>query len=245
MNGQTQSLALDRAFALMAKARADCSPGLIPQEVGFVANVSTGVAQVRGLPGVGFEELVSFADGTMGIAFSIDVDEVGVVLLGEAPGIRAGDQVQRTGRVTDVPVGDALLGRVVDPLGRPLDDGPPLPQGGPRLPVERDAKPIMDRAPVSTPLQTGIKAIDALVPMGRGQRELILGDRQTGKSAVALDTILSQRGEDVICVYCAIGQRASAVAQVVAKLSEAGALEYCVIVDTEGNDAPGLQYNAP
>ena len=164
-----------------------------------------------------------------------------MVLLGDYAHLQAGDEVTRTGRVMDVGVGDALLGRVIDPLGRPLDDLGALvcPQ---RLPIERDAKPIMDRSPVTMPLQTGIKVIDALVPIGRGQRELILGDRQTGKTAVALDTIVNQQGENVICIYVAMGQRASAVAKAVADLRAQGAMPYTIVMVSAGSDAPGLTY---
>jgi F-type H+-transporting ATPase subunit alpha len=180
----------------------------------------------------------------LGIAFNVDADEIGVVLLGEYWHLHAGDEVQRTGRVMDVGVGDELLGRVIDPLGRPLDGKGPV-ASSKRLPVERPAAAIMDRAPVTVPLQTGLKAIDALIPVGRGQRELILGDRQTGKTAIAIDTILNQRDQNVLCVYCAIGQRASAVAKAVATLREKGAMDYSVVVVTEGNDPPGLAYIAP
>jgi len=176
--------------------------------------------------------------------FNVDEDEIGVVLLGDYWDLHAGDEVTRTGRVMDVAVGDGLLGRVIDPLGRPLDGRGPVASDA-RLPIERAAPAIMDRAPVTVPLQTGLKVVDALIPIGRGQRELILGDRQTGKSAIAVDAILNQRGHNVLCVYCAIGQRASAVAKVVATLRETGALDYTVVVVTEGNDAPGLAYVAP
>jgi F-type H+-transporting ATPase subunit alpha len=209
-----------------------------------VISVSTGVAQVSGLPNVGSQELLRFAGGALGLAFNVDETEIGVVLLGDYAHLHAGDEVTRTGRVMDVVVGDALLGRVIDPLGRPQDGGGPLPQDQ-RLPVERPAAAIMDRAPVTVPLQTGIKVIDALIPIGRGQRELILGDRQTGKTAIAVDTILNQRGQGVICIYCAIGQRASAIAKTVAVLRERGAMDYTVVVVTEGNSAPGLTYIAP
>ena len=158
--------------------------------------------------------------------------------------LHAGDEVERTGRVMDVAVGDGLLGRVIDPLGRPLDGNGPV-VSGERLPIERPAAHIMDRAPVTVPLQTGLKVIDALIPIGRGQRELILGDRQTGKTAIAIDTILNQQGQNVVCVYCAIGQRASAVAKAVAILRDKGAMDYTVVVVTEGNDPPGLAYIAP
>lgn len=214
------------------------------QEIGVVTSVSTGIAKVSGLPGVGFEELLEFPHGLHGIAFNVDEDEIGVVLLGDSWQLHAGDEVRRTGRVMDVPVGDGLIGRVIDPLGNPLDDLGML-AFSQRLPIERPAQLIMDRAPVTEPLQTGIKVIDALIPIGRGQRELILGDRQTGKTALALDTILNQRDKDVLCIYCAIGQRASAVAKVVADLREQGALSYTVVVVTEGNDPPGLAYIAP
>jgi len=234
----------DRAFAGIGQARQSFTPRLAPHEVGTITNVSTGIARVSGLPGVGFEELVKFPGGVFGIAFNVDEDEIGVVLLGEYWHLHAGDEVERTGRVMDVAVGSGLLGRVIDPLGRPLDGNGPV-AAGERLPIERPAPPIMDRAPVVVPLQTGLKVIDALIPIGRGQRELILGDRQTGKTAIAIDTILNQRGRDVVCVYCAIGQRASAVAKAVAVLRENDAMDYTVAVVTEGNEAPGLAYIAP
>jgi len=242
-SGSLQSI-FDRAFAGIGRAREDFSPQFVPREVGTIASISTGIARVSGLPGVGCDELVEFPGGVSGIAFNVDEDEIGVVLLGEYSHLDAGDDVERTGRVMDVAVGEGLLGRVIDPLGRPLDgDGPVA--AGERLPIERPAPPIMDRAPVTMPLQTGLKVIDALIPIGRGQRELILGDRRTGKTAVAIDTILSQQGRNVVCVYCAIGQRASAVAKAVALLREKGAMEYTVVVVTEGNDPPGLAYIAP
>ena len=234
----------DSAFAGMREAREAYTPHLAPKEVGTVTSVATGIAKVSGLPGVGFEELVTFPGDVLGIAFNVDADEIGVVLLGEYWRLQAGDEVQRTGRVVDVAVGDGLLGRIIDPLGRPLDGNGPL-AASERLPIERPAPPIMDRAPVTVPLQTGLKVIDALIPIGRGQRELILGDRQTGKTAIAIDTILNQRGKDVLCVYCAIGQRASAVAKTVATLREKGAMDYTVLVVTEGNDPPGLAFIAP
>jgi F-type H+-transporting ATPase subunit alpha len=235
---------LDHAFSDLQRSREAFVPQLRPREVGQIANVSTGIATVSGLPSVGFEELIRFTGGLLGIAFNVDEDEVGVVLLGDNEHLRAGDEVTRTGRVTDVPVGDRLLGRVIDPLGKPLDGKPAL-EAGERRTVERPSPPIMDRAPVTVPLQTGLKVVDAMVPIGRGQRELILGDRQTGKTSIAIDTILNQNGKNVICVYCAIGQRAAAVAKVVASLSERGAMNYTVVVVAEGNEAPGLSYIAP
>lgn len=199
---------LNLAFADLAEVREGFAFSLVPTEIGTITQVSTGIARISGLPGVGFEELVDLGSGALGIAFNLDEDEVGVVLLGDYAQLLAGEKVARTGRVMDVPVGDRLLGRVINPLGHPLD-GLGTVSSMSRLPIERTAAPIMDRAPVTVPLQTGLKVIDALIPIGRGQRELILGDRQTGKTAIALDTILNQRGKDVICVYCAIGQRAS------------------------------------
>jgi len=234
----------DTVFAGISQARESFEPRLRPREIGVITSVATGVAKVSGLPGVGFEELVTFPGDILGIAFNVDEDELGVVLLGDYVRLRAGDQVERTGRVMEVAVGDGVLGRVIDPLGRPLDGGAQLTARG-RLPIERPAVAIMDRAPVTEPLQTGIKVIDALIPIGRGQRELILGDRQTGKTAIALGAILNQRGQNVVCVYCAIGQRASAVAKAVAVLREKGAMDYTVVVVTEGDDPPGLAYIAP
>jgi F-type H+-transporting ATPase subunit alpha len=234
----------DRAFAGLDQGRGAFTPQFTPHEVGTIMDVSTGIARVSGLPSVGFEELLEFPGGVFGIAFNLDEEEIGVVLLGEYSHLHAGDEVSRTGRVMDVGVGDELLGRVIDPLGRPLDAGGPVTSGG-RLPVERAAAPIMDRAPVTVPLETGLTVVDALIPIGRGQRELILGDRRTGKSAIAIDTILNQRERDVVCVYCAIGQRASAVAKVVATLREKGAMDYTVVVVAEGNEAPGVAYVAP
>lgn len=234
----------DRVFAGISNEREAFSPRLTPHEVGTITNVSTGIARVSGLAGVGFEELLQFPGSVFGIAFNVDEEEIGVVLLGEYQNLQAGDQVQRTRRVMDVGVGDGLLGRVIDPLGRPLDGNGPVVSSR-RLPIERQAPPIMDRDPVTVPLQTGLKVIDALIPIGRGQRELILGDRQTGKTAIAIDAILNQRGQNVVCVYCAIGQRASAVAKAVAVLREKGAMDHTVVVVTEGNDPPGLAYIAP
>ncbi|MDI1314736.1 alternate F1F0 ATPase, F1 subunit alpha [Prosthecobacter sp.] len=246
MNAAPDTLAstFDRLFTTLGQARADFTPQLSLQETGTITNVSTGIAMVSGLPGVGFEELLKFPGGVRGIAFNVDEDQIGVVLLGDYAELQAGDEVERTGRVMDVAVGDALIGRVIDPLGRPIDGNGPI-AASERLPIERPAVAIMDRAPVTVPLQTGLKVVDALIPIGRGQRELIVGDRQTGKTAIALDTILNQRGKDVLCIYCAIGQRASAVAKGVATLREKGAMEYTIVVVTEGNDPPGLAFIAP
>jgi len=208
-------------------------PRLRPVEIGVVAAVAQGVVRVRGLPDVAAMEVVRFADDSLGIAFDLDAAEVGAVLLRDQGGLRAGASVERTGRVLDTPVGAALLGRVVNALGEPLDDGEPIATSE-RWPVERPALPILARAPVSVPLATGIKAVDAAIPIGRGQRELILGDRQTGKTALAVDAILNQADSGVVCVYCAIGQRGAAVAQVIAALREHDALSYSVVVVAAG-----------
>ena len=232
------------AFADLREVRESTTYALSTHEVGIVTSVSTGIARVAGLPNVGFEELLRFPGEIYGIAFNIDEDDIGVVLLGNYWQLQAGDDVERTGRVVDVAVGEGLLGRIIDPLGRALDGQGAL-ASDERLPIERPATAIMDRARVSEPLQTGLKVIDALIPIGRGQRELILGDRQTGKTAIALDAILNQRGQDLVCVYCAIGQRASAVAKAVAVLRDNEALAYTVVVVTEGNQPPGLSYIAP
>jgi F-type H+-transporting ATPase subunit alpha len=214
------------------------------QERGVVTSVGHGIARVAGLPGVQIEELIAFPGLGEGIAFDLSPGEVGVVLLGGHQGLAAGQEARRTGRVLDVPVGEGLLGRVVDPLGRPLDEGRPI-QVQERRPVEREAPPIMQRAPVTVPLQTGIKSIDALIPIGRGQRELILGDRQTGKTAIALDTILNQHDKDVICIYCAVGQRSSAVAGLIAELRARDAMGYSIVLVASGEDPPGLSFIAP
>src|ERR1035441_3184218 len=246
MTMQPESLQsdFDRVFAGIGQVREAFAPKMTLREVGTVTSVATGIAKVSGLPGVGFDEVLTFPGGVLGIAFNVDEDEIGVVLLGEYSSLHAGDEVRRTGRVMDVAVGDGLLGRVIDPLGRPLDGRGPV-ASSKRLPVERPARAIMDRAAVTVPLQTGLKVVDALIPVGRGQRELILGDRQTGKTTIALDTILNQRGQNVLCVYCALGQRASAVAKSVATLREKGAMDYTVLVVTEGDAPPGLAYIAP
>ena len=246
MSASSDSLVatVDQALSNILEARTALIPGLTLSEVGTITSVSTGIATVAGLPEVGFEELIRFPGGTFGIAFNLDEAEVGVVLLGEYQHLQAGGQVRRSHRVMDVGVGPGLLGRVIDPLGRPLD-GKGRITTDTRLPVERPAAAIMDRAPVAQPLQTGIKVIDAMIPIGRGQRELVLGDRQTGKTAIALDAILNQRDQNVVCVYCAIGQRASGVAKVIAALRERGAMDYTVVMVTAGNDPAGLTYIAP
>ncbi|MCK4842224.1 MAG: alternate F1F0 ATPase, F1 subunit alpha [Methylococcales bacterium] len=214
------------------------------REIGRLIRVSSGVASVSGLPNTKAMELLRFENGIMGIAFNLDPDEIGVILLGEDTELMAGSRVERSGRVIDIPVGHALLGRVIDSLGQPLDNSGSL-QAGSRWPIERDARPIIERAPVSAPLQTGIKVIDALIPIGRGQRQLILGDRQTGKTAIAIDTVLNQHDKNMICIYCAIGQRGSAVAKVIQHLKKHDALKYSMVLVATGESTPGLLYIAP
>jgi F-type H+/Na+-transporting ATPase subunit alpha len=218
------------------------SPSL--EEYGVVTYVGAGVARVRGLPNVQSEELVRFEGDLLGMTFNLDPDDVGVILLDDASGVESGSEVLRTNRVLDTPVGEGLLGRVVDPLGRPLDGLGPM-RSHLRAPVECEAPSILDRAPVTVPLATGTKVIDALIPVGRGQRELILGDRQTGKTGIAVDCILNQHGRDVLCIYCAIGQRSSSVAKVIADLKRSDALKYSVVVVAAGDAAAGLQFVAP
>ncbi|MDO9084853.1 MAG: alternate F1F0 ATPase, F1 subunit alpha [Anaerolineaceae bacterium] len=216
----------------------------ITQETGMVDFIGYGIARVTGLPGVRSEEMIRFPHGLMGMAFNLDADNVGVVLLGKSDQLKTGMEARRTGRVLDVPVGEALLGRVIDPTGQPLDGRGTVPTTS-TLPIERESHPIMDRAPVTVPLQTGIKSIDALIPIGRGQRELILGDRQTGKSAIALDTIINQKGQNVICVYCAIGQQSSSVASFINDLKKYDAMEYSIVVVATGEETPGLKFIVP
>jgi len=244
MDQSNLGINIETTFSELEKVRADFSPNLVAKEVGKVLSVSNGVATVSGLPDVGSEELLKFEGGLYGIALNLNETEIGVVLLGDYAKLQVGTEVERTGRVVDVPVGDGLLGRIINPLGEPLDNKGEL-NFSERWPVERPAAEIMDRSQVSEPLQTGIKIIDAIIPIGHGQRELILGDRHTGKTTIAIDTILNQKGKDVICIYCAISQRAASVAKVIALLNEKEAMAYTVVVVTEGNNAPGLKYIAP
>jgi F-type H+-transporting ATPase subunit alpha len=211
------------------------------RQAASVRSVGESIARISALPEVRADELVRFAGNRLGMVFNVDVEELGIILLDPAAEIRVGTEVRRTGRVLDVPVGQDLIGRIIDALGRPLDGAGPVPAPE-RWPVERPATAIMDRAPVTVPVQTGLKVIDALVPVGRGQRELILGDRQSGKTAIALDTILNQRGKEMVCVYCAIGQRRSATAKVIADLRERGAMDYTIVLVAGGEDAPGQQF---
>ena len=213
-------------------------------EVGSVISVGDGIARVHGLEKVMSGEMLTFPHEVFGIALNLEEDQVGVVLLGEYREIKEGDTVKRTGRIMSVPVGEELVGRVVDPLGRPLDGKGPIATKQ-RLPIERIAPGVVERQPVREPLQTGIKAIDSMIPIGRGQRELIIGDRQTGKTAIILDTIVNQKGGDMICIYCAIGQKRSTVAQVVKMLTDAGAMDYTIVVAATASEPATMQYIAP
>jgi len=234
---------LHDTFEKLDKTLSEHRPELKPEEVGIVKYVGAGITRVTGMDSVKAEELVRFPGDLYGLVFNVDPDEIGIIMLDSSERISAGEEVHRTGRVLDVPVGEALLGRVVDALGRPLDNLGDV-QTTVRLSVEREAPPIMHRDPVTVPLQTGIKAIDALIPIGRGQRELILGDRLTGKTAIALDSIINQRDKDVLCIYCAIGKQSADVAKTIAALKEQNALRYTTVVVAAGEDPPGLQFVA-
>jgi len=214
------------------------------EEVGSVISVGDGIARVYGLEKVMSGEMIAFPHNVFGIALNLQEDEVGAVLLGEYNAIKEGDTVKRTNTIMSVPVGEALVGRVVNPLGEPIDDKGPI-ASSQRNPLERIAPGVLDRQPVREPLQTGIKAIDAMIPIGRGQRELIIGDRQTGKTAVILDTIINQKGQGMTCIYCAIGQKRSTIAQVVKVLTDAGAMDYTIVVASSAAEPASLQYIAP
>jgi F-type H+/Na+-transporting ATPase subunit alpha len=213
-------------------------------EVGSVISVGDGIARVHGLEKAMYGEMLAFPHDIFGIALNLEEEEVGVVLLGESSELKEGDTVRRTNTIMSVPVGEALVGRVVNPLGEPEDDKGPI-VSNQRIALERLAPGVLDRQPVREPLQTGIKAIDAMIPIGRGQRELIIGDRQTGKTAVILDTIINQKGSDMICIYCAIGQKRSTIAQVIKTLTDAGAMDYTIVVASSAAEPASLQYIAP
>ena len=213
-------------------------------EVGSVISVGDGIARVHGLEKVMSGEMLAFPHGVFGIALNLEEDQVGVVLLGESAEIKEGDTVKRTETIMSVPVGEAMIGRVVNPLGQPVDGKGPIVTDT-RNPIERIAPGVVERQPVREPLQTGIKSIDAMIPIGRGQRELVIGDRQTGKTAIILDTIINQKGGDMICIYCAIGQKRSTVAQVVKALTDAGAMDYTIVVAATGSEPASMQYIAP
>jgi F-type H+/Na+-transporting ATPase subunit alpha len=213
-------------------------------EVGAIISVGDGIARIHGLEKVMAGEMLAFPHNVFGLALNLEEEEVGAVLLGESSELKEGDVVKRTNTIMSVPVGPELIGRVVNPLGLPLDDKGPI-TSKVRNPLERLAPGVLDRQPVREPLQTGIKAIDSMIPIGRGQRELIIGDRQTGKTAVILDTIINQKGNDMICIYCAIGQKRSTIAQVIKALTDAGAMEYTIIVASSAAEPASLQYIAP
>ena len=213
-------------------------------DVGTVVQVGDGIASIQGLQGTRSNELVDFGNGVLGLALNLEADLVGAAILGDPNTVKEGDRVRSTGRIIEVPVGEALIGRVVDPLGRPLDGKGPVATTATR-PVERVAPNVVVRQSVDTPVQTGIKAIDAMIPIGRGQRELIIGDRSTGKTAIALDTIINQRGGDLVCIYVAIGQKQSKVAQVVTTLEENDAMGHTIVVDAGASDSAPLQYISP
>src|SRR5689334_16707056 len=213
-------------------------------EVGTVITLGDGIARVHGLDKVMAGELLSFPHDVAGIAMNLEEDQVGVVLLGEYTEIKEGDEVKRTGRIMSVPVGDAMIGRVVNALGQPIDDRGPITTDR-FIAMERLAPGVIDRQPVREPMATGLKAIDSMIPIGRGQRELIIGDRQTGKTAVALDTIINSKGNDLICIYCAIGQKRSSIAQVVKTLTDYGAMDYTIVVAASASEPAPMQYIAP
>jgi F-type H+-transporting ATPase subunit alpha len=235
---------LDDTINTLESAIEANTPTLHTRETGKLLQVGGGIALVNGLPGVTSDELVRFPGGVLGIAINLEPDHIGVILLDDSGQLTAGDDVTATGREADAPVGNALLGRVIDATGRVLDNGRTLRPDEWR-PVETMAPAIIDRAPVTVPLETGIKAIDALIPIGRGQRELILGDRQTGKTSVAVDAIVNQRDKNVVCIYCAIGQRGTAVARVVETLRKQNAMAHSIVVVASDEDPPGLRFITP
>ncbi|HDS01793.1 MAG TPA: F0F1 ATP synthase subunit alpha, partial [candidate division Zixibacteria bacterium] len=235
---------IDHTLSLLESTRREYKYNLEMYESGRTVAVISSIAWVRGLRSVGFQELVRFPGGLRGIVFNLKPRQTGIILLDRGADIPVASEVKRSHRVIDVPVGEELIGRVVDAIGRPLDGGGPVNTEN-RMPVEREAPSMMDRDPVKKPLLTGIKAIDALIPVGRGQRELILGDRKTGKTAIALDTIINQRDQDVICIYCAIGKKSSDIASVIEDLRQHDALDYTIVVAASGENPPGLKYIAP
>ena len=234
----------DNVLPLMRQAVTDWTPSTRPEEIGTVLTVADDIATISGLQDAVYGEVLEFGNGIRGMVQELRPDELCCVLFGDSSGIEAGDPVRRTGKVAGMPVGDAFLGRVVDALGQPIDGGDAI-QADAYYPIERPAPGIIDRQPVNKPMETGLLAIDALFPIGRGQRELIIGDRQTGKTAVALDTILNQKGKNVVCIYVAIGQKASSVALLTENLRRRGALDYCIVVNASASDSASLQYIAP
>jgi F-type H+-transporting ATPase subunit alpha len=222
----------------------DYSPEVELRDIGSVLEAGDGIARISGLTDVSSQELVQFENGVMGIAFNLENEEVGVIIMGEYAGIEEGMTVYSTGRIASVPVGKGLIGRVVNTLGEPIDGRGPVVSEG-YYPIERIAPGVIERKDVDTPVQTGIKAIDSMIPIGRGQRELIIGDRQTGKSALAIDTIINQKGKDLICIYVAIGQKRAAIARTVATLERFGVMEHTIVVSAAADEPAALQYIAP
>jgi F-type H+-transporting ATPase subunit alpha len=238
------ALRSDEITSIIKSAIDSFDSGVETRSVGTVVEVGDGIAQIYGLSDALASELLEFPGGTMGMALNLEEETVGAVILGDPTAIKEGDTVKTTGRIVEVPVGQGLLGRVVDPLGQPLDDKGPIAATRTR-PVERIAPGVIVRQGVDTPVQTGVKAIDALIPIGRGQRELIIGDRQTGKTAIAVDTIINQKGKGLVCIYVAIGQKLSTVAKTVAVLEQYGAMEHTIVVVAGAEDSAPLQYLAP
>jgi F-type H+/Na+-transporting ATPase subunit alpha len=234
----------DEISKILREQIANYEQAVSVDEVGSVISVGDGIARVYGLEKAMYGEMLAFPHDVFGIALNLEEEEVGVVLLGESSELKEGDTVRRTNTIMSVPVGEQLVGRVMNPLGQPEDDKGPI-QSKQRIALERLAPGVLDRQPVREPLQTGIKAIDSMIPIGRGQRELIIGDRQTGKTAVILDTIINQKGSDMICIYCAIGQKRSTIAQVIKTLTDAGAMDYTIVVASSAAEPASLQYIAP
>ena len=234
----------DEVTSILERELASYQSGVEEVGVGTVLQVGDGVARIYGLSDVAVAELLEFPGGVMGMALNLEEDNVGAIILGNAEGIREGDTVKRTGRIIEVPVGEGLVGRVVNALGQPIDDGGPIVAAEQRL-LEIKAPGVVDRQPVKEPMYTGIKSIDSMLAIGRGQRELIIGDRQTGKTAIAIDTIINQKGQDVFCFYVAIGQKASTVRMVVEALRANGAMEYTTVIAATASDPASLQYLSP
>ena len=234
----------ENLLPLMRQTVTDWTPSTKPEEIGTVLTVGDDIATISGLQDAVYGEVLEFTNGIRGMVQELRPDELCCVLFGDSSGIEAGDPVHRTGKVAGMPVGEAFLGRVVDALGNPIDGGEEI-QADAYYPIERPAPGIIHRQPVNQPMETGLLAVDALFPIGRGQRELIIGDRQTGKTAVALDTILNQKGKNVVCIYVAIGQKASSVALLAENLRRRGAMDYCIIVNASASDSASLQYIAP
>ncbi|MBU0612020.1 F0F1 ATP synthase subunit alpha [Patescibacteria group bacterium] len=228
----------------LKKRIADFKGGAESYEYGTVMSISDGIAKISGLAKCQSSEMVSFESGAVGLALNLEEDSVGAIVLGDFSKIKEGEIVKRTNKILSIPVGDKFIGRVVNPLGEPIDEGGEIKNDG-FYPVEKIASGVMTREPVKNPVQTGIKSIDAMIPIGRGQRELIIGDRQTGKTAIAIDTIINQKGQNLICIYVAISQKQSKVARIVSKLREAGAMDYTIIVSAGSSDGPAFSYLAP